>query len=191
MRTITTARVLLEPVTVATAVRLWKVLQAPDLRDFQDLPDLSPQAFERSVASRPKVLETGSVGRFEWLIVPRSAPDEAIGWVSVRIAERAPSIAEIGYSVVRDWRGRGIASEAVAALVEECFVVVNVRRVRAYCVPENHSSRAVLRNNGFTDDGILPHGATVQGHPVDVVSYVLERRVWDRTFTANRSAIGS
>jgi [ribosomal protein S5]-alanine N-acetyltransferase len=191
MRIIHTERLRLEPVTQANASVLWEVLQEPDLRDFQDLPDLDRAQFSRAVSARPARLEAGVAGRFEWLVFfERGAEAEPLGWVSLRIAERTYSTAEVGYSVVRAYRGRGIATEAVAALVHEGFVRAGLRRVRAYCVPENASSRAVLRRCGFEDDGVLPHGATVQGQPVDVVVFSLERERWS-TLKLDRSAIES
>ncbi|HVA32809.1 MAG TPA: GNAT family N-acetyltransferase [Candidatus Baltobacteraceae bacterium] len=190
MRTITTKRLRLIPVTPANAGVLWEVLQEPDLRDYQDLPDLGLEQFLGSVASRPIRLEPGVTGRFEWLVYVGNG-NEAVGWVSLRITERTRSTGEVGYSVVRAYRGRGIASESVAALVEEAFTTAQLRRVRAYCVPENVSSRAVLRRNRFEDDGMLPHGATVQGQPVDVIAYTLERDRWSAALKSARSATGS
>lgn len=190
MRTLNTPRLRLDPVTPANAAVLWNVLQAPHLREYQDLPDLSLEQFVAAVGERPQSLEPGATGRFEWLVF-RNGDKEAIGWISLRIAERMRSTGEIGYSIVRDYRGRGIATEAVAALIEESFGSVDLQRIRAYCVPGNLSSRHVLRNNGFEDDGILPHGATLAGQPVDVIAYTLERARWEARPTQNRSATGS
>ena len=190
MRTLGTKRLRLDPVTPANAAALWDVLQQPHLREFQDLPDLSREQFVATVAERPRVLAPGATGRFEWLVYADDGKN-AIGWISLRIADRTRSTGEIGYSVVRDYRGRGLASEAVAALVDEGFRHVGLQRVRAYCVPNNLSSRGVLRNNGFEDDGVLPHGATLAGQPVDVIAYTLERAHWEAKITPNRSATGS
>lgn len=182
----------LVPVTSENAGVLWDVLQTPDLRDYQDLPDIDVAQFQRSVAGRPQRLEPGAAGRFEWLVYfDHSSDGEPVGWVSLRISERTRSTAEIGYSVVRSYRGRGIASEAVATLVDEGFKAALLHRIRAYCVPENRSSRAVLQRNGFEDDGVLPHGATVQGQPVDVIAHSLDRKRWESVVTTDRSAIGS
>jgi ribosomal-protein-alanine N-acetyltransferase len=190
MRRLRTRRLRLEPVTPANAATLWSVLQAPNLRDYQDLPGLSLEQFTAAVAERPPALRAGAAGRFEWLVYRREGSD-AIGWVSLRIAERTRSTAEIGYSIVRDYRGQGLASEAVAALIEEGFRNAGLHRIRAYCVPGNLSSRGVLRNNGFEDDGVLPHGATLAGQPVDVIAYTLERARWEAGATESRSATGS
>jgi [ribosomal protein S5]-alanine N-acetyltransferase len=183
VRSISTERLRLVPVTPENANVLWDVLQLPGLRDFQDLPEVDLAQFRRNVASRPRMLESGTWGRFEWLIYLEGivAP---VGWASLRIGERTTFAAEVGYSIVQEYRGRGVATEAVGALVDDAFVRLRLRRVRAYCVPENLASRAVLERAGFQDDGVLPHGATVQGKPVDVLGYVLERAQWE----ARRSA---
>ena len=190
MRTIRTARLRLVPVTGTNAELLWEVLQEPDLRDYQDLPDLTRTQFLRAVGSRPTRLAPGAIGRFEWLVHFSNGP-ETLGWVSLRIPEPNRSNAEIGYSVVRAYRGQGIASEAVAGLVEEGFRRAQVRRLRAYCLPENLASRAVLRRNGFEDRGMLPRGATVAGKPVDVILHTLDRERWAAEATLNRQATRS
>ena len=178
MRTLASERLRLVPVTSQNAETLWKVLQQPGLREFQDLPDADLAQFRRMVAARPPKLEPGTWGRFEWLIYLESI-EEPVGWISLRVGERATSSGEIGYSVVEHFRGRGIATEAVLTLAAEAFTRVRLRKLRAYCVPENLSSRAVLANIGFEEDGILPHGATVGGEPVDVLGYVLDRERWE------------
>ena len=178
MRTLVSERLRLVPVTSQNAETLWKVLQQPGLREFQDLPDANLAQFRRMVAARPAKLEAGAWGRFEWLIYLEGI-DEPVGWASLRVGERATSSAEIGYSVVENFRGRGIATEAVLAIAAEAFAHVRLRKLRAYCVPENASSRAVLASAGFHEDGVLPHGATVGGEPVDVLGYVLDREQWE------------
>jgi ribosomal-protein-alanine N-acetyltransferase len=187
MRTIRTARLRLDPVSAANAATLWEVLQGPELREYQDLPDVNRSQFLRIVGARPTRLGTGSTGRFEWL-VHYAKGSEALGWVSLRIGESNRFAAEIGYSVVSAHRGRGIASEAVGALVDEGFRRARLREIRAFCLPENQASRAVLRRVGFADAGVLQRGATVGGRPVDVILHSLEYDRWAESATANRQA---
>lgn len=170
---------------------LWELLQEPDLRDYQDLPDVDRAAFLRIVNARPTRFGSGSIGRFEWLVHYVDGVQDPLGWVSMRIAEANRAAAEIGYSVVRQHRCRGIATEAVAALVEEGFRRARLEEVRAYCLPENLSSRAVLRRNGFEDRGTLPRGATVQGKPVDVIVHSLDRQRWTSALNASPAATRS
>ena len=186
MREIRTARLRLVPVTVKNAGVLWEVLQEPDLRDFQDLPNLNRDAFVKAVHARPKRFTAGTTGRFEWLLHFIHGL-EPLGWVSLRLSDGDKSSAEIGYSVVRAYRHRGIATEAVAALIGEGFHRARLQRIRAYCLPENHFSRAVLKRAGFETDGTLPRGATVQGRPVDVLTHILTCADWERTCHPERS----
>jgi RimJ/RimL family protein N-acetyltransferase len=191
VRLIRTARLRLVPVTVANAGILWEVLQAPDLRDFQDLPNVNRAQFLRTVGARPSRFGPGVVGRFEWLLHFAAEPGPPLGWVSLRVGENDRMSAEIGYSVVRTYRNRGIATEAVAALVDEGFHRAGLQRIRAYCLPENQSSRAVLKRSGFENEATLPRGATVQGRPVDVMSHALERDTWESQIRRNRQATRS
>jgi len=178
MRTLVTERLRLVPVTPQNAAALWQMLRQPGLREFQDLPEVDLVQFGRMVAARPQRFEPGAWGRFEWLIFFEGIA-EPVGWTSLRVGERVNSSAEIGYSVVQSYRGRGVATEAVRALASEAFSRLHLRKLRAYCVPENVPSRAVLASAGFEEDGVLPHGATVAGQPVDVLGFVLNREAWE------------
>ncbi len=191
MRLIRTARLRLVPVTAANAGILWDVLQEPDLRDYQDLPNLNRAQFLRAVGARPTRFGPGTVGRFEWLLHFAAPTSPPLGWVSLRISEHDRLSAEIGYSVVNTYRNRGIATEAVMALIEEGFHQADLQRIRAYCLPENESSRAVLKRSGFETEATLPRGATVQGRPVDVMAHALERQDWEAQLRRNRRATQS
>ena len=118
-------------------------------------------------------------------------PRARTAWLGLlRLSDGDKSSAEIGYSVVRAYRNRGIATEAVAALIGEGFHRARLQRIRAYCLPENHFSRAVLKRAGFETDGTLPRGATVQGRPVDVLTHILTCADWERTCHPERRAFG-
>ncbi|HKU66295.1 MAG TPA: GNAT family N-acetyltransferase [Candidatus Baltobacteraceae bacterium] len=177
MRTIRTERLRLTPVTVQNAGTLWTVLQQPDLRTYQELPTVGAAAFSDMVSKRPKVLRPGSSGRFEWLVYVARVR-KPVGWVSLRIAERDLETGEIGYSIVRDFRGRGVATEAVRALLDEAFTEGGLTRINAYCLPENAPSRRLLEHLAFTQEGTLPRGATVNGHIVDVLMHKMDRDRW-------------
>lgn len=185
MRTIRTERLRLTPVTVQNAGALWNVLQQPDLRMYQELPSVGAAAFADMVSKRPRVLRPGTSGRFEWLVYVTRVR-KPVGWVSLRVAERDLATGEIGYSIVRDFRGRGIASEAVRVLMDEAFTQGGLTRINAYCLPENKPSRRLLERLSFVPEGTLPRGATVNGHIVDVLMHKMER---DRWFQSGNSIV--
>ena len=176
MRVIRTQRLRLTPVTTQNAAVLWRLLQAPDLRMFQDLPNLSAGAFSGMVSGRPKRLRPGAVGRFEWLVYLHRMRRPA-GWVSLRISDRDDA-GEIGYTIAREFRSRGFATESVRALLEEAFTHAKLARVSAYCVPENRASRRVLARLGFREGTLVHNGASVAGRAVDVLHCIMARRDW-------------
>jgi RimJ/RimL family protein N-acetyltransferase len=179
MRTLHSDRLVLEPVDSRNARELWRVLGAPDLRRYQDIPRLRAEEFERQVRSRPRLLQARVTGRFEWL-VRAGEPIESVGWVSLRINERAPDIGEIGYSLIEAARGLGYATEALGAVVEEAFEASELGELQACCVPENTPSRAVLHRTGFREVRLLRGGAMIRGRHVDVLLYAVARGEWHR-----------
>lgn len=177
MRTIFTERLRLEPVDVRNARALWSLLNAPDLRKYQDIPRVSVEEFERQVRSRPRALDRRSTGRFEWLVYAEDLP---IGWISLRVNDRAGAVGEIGYSLLTTARSRGYATEAVSALVDEWFRASELQEIQACTVPENEPSRKVLARAGFTESRTIRGGAVIRGRHVDVVLYRLHRAEWHR-----------
>jgi len=80
--------------------------------------------------------------------------------------DRAGSV-EIGYSVLRQFRIQGYATEAVARLVTWAFSHQNVVEVAAETLPHLRQSIRVMEKNGFTYRG--------PGSEYGVVRYALQR----------------
>lgn len=56
----------------------------------------------------------------------------------------------IGYRLLRERWGRGIASETVRMLVNWLYTETDIEIITASTLPENKASAAVLKKNGFT-----------------------------------------
>lgn len=183
MKALFTRRLQLVPVDVKNARELWRVLNAPDLRKYQDIPRIPAEDFERQVRSRPRSLDGRSTGRFEWLLQTRDDPPRAIGWISLRVNDRTPHIGEVGYSLLEEARGFGYVTEALSATIDEAFTAGELEEMQACCVPENLPSRAVLNRTGFSEERTIRGGAVIRGRHVDVVLYRLTRAEWRRLAT--------
>jgi ribosomal-protein-alanine N-acetyltransferase len=93
----------------------------------------------------------GSIG---FLAPPAPAPDEV------------PEV-EIGYGLVSDARGRGVATEAVRAVLAQTDALGV--RVRASVLPDNAASIRVLAKCGFTElRGGNEEGELVMARPLRV-----------------------
>ena len=72
----------------------------------------------------------------------------------------AAGTAEIGFSIVADWRGQGLGTELVAGLGQQAAATGMVQRLVAHTEAGNLASQRVLLGNGFelidpADDGRL------------------------------------
>lgn len=122
---------------------------APAMRYFRDRltedPDAAPwygwYVLSRPTSQRPRTL-IGAGGFF--------GPPGADG------------IIEIGYSVARDFKRRGYATEFVRALVDHAFATGQVRRIVARTTAENPGSIRVLERAGFQFAGAGQEPGSVQ-----------------------------
>lgn len=64
-------------------------------------------------------------------------------------------IAEVGYWLGRRYWSRGIATEALHAIVDYAFGTYRLRRLQANVMAPNTSSARVLEHAGFTREGLL------------------------------------
>ena len=63
---------------------------------------------------------------------------------------------EIGYWLATAYRGKGIMTEAVKAIVDYGFTTRKLLRIDAPVYAFNKESAAVLVRNGFTMEGVMP-----------------------------------
>ena len=70
-------------------------------------------------------------------------------------ALRKPEAVEIGYTIFEPYRGRGYATEAVAALLEWARTQRGVERFVASVAPGNAPSLAIVRKLGFEQTGAV------------------------------------
>jgi RimJ/RimL family protein N-acetyltransferase len=91
---------------------------------------------------------------------------EAVGVAGYKGPPDAENEVEIGYSVLPSYHRRGLASEAVAALVAHAFDLHGVNRIVAHTLPHLDASIGVLHRTGFTLE------AELDGE--DVVRFVRE-----------------
>lgn len=83
----------------------------------------------------------------------------------------------IGYTLSKEYEGKGIATKAVAALVKYLFKEINLNRIQAFVMTENIKSAKVLLKNGFIKEGIIREGNYWTGHGIiDLELYSILKR---------------
>lgn len=92
------------------------------------------------------------------------------------ITERAVMCYEIGYDINPAYRRKGYGTEAVKAIIDYCFEVINIELLTATVYDWNIKSSNLLKKLGFIQEGkIRKVEKHVQLGPVDIVSFYIER----------------
>ena len=86
-----------------------------------------------------------------WTI--RSEDHTFLGEVGINLAPRRYRKAEIHYSLLPEYWGKGYASEAVNMIVKFCFDELNLHRIEAGVAVGNLASIRLLERMGFTKEG--------------------------------------
>ena len=102
-----------------------------------------------------------------WYLTTPDEPGELVGICGFKGRPDASGSIEIGYSVLEQFRRKGLASEAVASLVGWAFTHHNVSEVSAETFPYLTQSIRVLEKNGFMLTGA--------GSEAGVVRYAVKR----------------
>ncbi|HMZ08817.1 MAG TPA: GNAT family protein [Anaerolineales bacterium] len=90
----------------------------------------------------------------------------------------APRI-EVGYFLVKEFTGRGYATEAAMAAVRYAFENLKVLRIDLRCAADNTASIRVAKRCGFTQEGCFrQHHRKKDGTLVDMLWYGLLLSEW-------------
>ena len=147
MNTLRADGLTLEPQVAAHANEMFVVLSDPAIYEYENQP---PQSLEW-LRSRFIKLETrqSSDGKERWLNwVIRLPTSELIGYVQATL--KAHGSASIAYVLSSAHWDRGLASQAVVAMISELVQSYQVRSFSAVFKRENLRSRRLLERLGFT-----------------------------------------
>ena len=138
---------------------------AEDAEDMYALRNL-PECIARSVPPEPVTREEVErrcahtwahwlAGSRADLTIRDAATDAFAGDIGLFNPDRVTRQAMVGYSMVREWRGRGYVTRAVNLLTEWAFTDVGMERVIAGTAPDNTASQHVLSRAGFEREAYL------------------------------------
>ena len=91
---------------------------------------------------------------YQWAIELKEL-GEPVGSISVVHMNEDVSMAQIGYCIGKRWWHMGITSEALRAVMDFLFDVVDVNRIEAVHDPRNPNSSKVMEKCGMKYEGTL------------------------------------
>lgn len=92
---------------------------------------------------------------YNWAIIWKENGNEPIGNISIVDRKENISMVSIGYCIGRTWWHKGITSEALKAVMDFLFDVVEVKRIEARHDPRNPNSGEVMKKCGMKYEGTL------------------------------------
>jgi [ribosomal protein S5]-alanine N-acetyltransferase len=87
---------------------------------------------------------------------------------------------EIGFELSREHWGKGIAHEAVEAIISYGYENMNVQRIEALIEPPNLASQKLVEKLGFVREGLLRSYEFTGGKFDDLYMYSLLKQDFDR-----------
>lgn len=147
MRTVEAPTLTLEPQVAAHADAMFAVLNDPAMYEFENAPPVSLEWLR----TRFTKLETrrSADGQEQWLNWVIILPDRAlIGYVQATV--RVDGSALIAYELASAFWGRGLAHQAVSAMISELASSYQTRELWAVLKRANYRSMRILTRLEFT-----------------------------------------
>jgi len=178
--TIETERLVLRPVTPGDATAVFLYASNPNLTRFtlfethQTIDDsrwfVNDYVHSRYVNREPDPLA---------IVVKGDPLGAMVGAIGAHWASQPNGTMEMGYSIAEPYWGRGLVTEAAAAVTRQVFTEYAVERLQARVIAGNDASERVLQKLGFTREGVLRSLILRRGRCVDVIMYSLLRSEWE------------
>ena len=165
----------LRRVGVGDAARIAAYRSDPEVARYQSWTTYTLADAERLCGGQRGV-EMNTPGTWVQLAIVLASTGEMIGDCGLHFFEHDSTEIEIGITVAREHQGRGLASEAVAAIGAFAFGTLGKRAIRATVDARNAGARALLERAGFRP---VPGGVErvmFKGEWCDEHGYVLKRQ---------------
>lgn len=138
--------------------------------------DLSRKVFKRRLKRARRESIAGSEFSFLIWIDAQNGEELAGGLTLSNVRRRVAQQANLGYWMSADHAGKGIMSQAVAAILPFVFDELQLNRINAACLPDNLASKRVLEKNGFREEGYAENYLQIDGSWRDHTLFALTRQ---------------
>ena len=149
----------------------------PEVARFQSW-QATDEATLQSFLTEMARVELGTPGRwFQFAIVLR-ATGEFVGDCGFHLLLEDARQGEIGYTFSRAHQGKGLAQEAVSAMLTYIFATLDIHRIAAVTDVRNHRSIKLLERLSFRREGHTRQAFWNRGEWVDEYIYAMLRDRW-------------
>ncbi len=170
---ITTDRLLLRRFTRRDTDAVYDAIESslPQLSEFLPWAHAGYTREDAATYIRDSIGAWKEAKAFDFAIRLRSHPSHHLGNISIWHLSRFGRTGEVGYWVRSDHAGRGIATEATAAILDKGFMHLGLHKVTLRIASGNRGSERVAEKLGFTREGVLREELRINGVWVDHTLY--------------------
>lgn len=108
-----------------------------------------------------------------WAIALKEKPDMLIGTIGFWRLIKEHYRAEIGYMLMPEYAGKGLATEAINESIQYAFGPLELHSIEANIDPANKASEAVLRKCGFVQEAYFKENFFFDGRFLDSAIFSL------------------
>ena len=169
-----TERLVLREITPEDAGDLYRIFSDEEaMRYWSCRPFTSSRQAEGLIESMAQAFQQGA--GIHWAITWRDE-GRLIGKCGYNEWRKAHRRGDISYIIARDQWGKGLVSEALAAILKYGFNQMNLHSIEAGVTPGNDGSTRMLQRLGFRLEGHLKESFLVEDTFVDSLIYSLLRQ---------------
>ena len=156
----------LRAVTPDDAELYHRLLSVPEVTRFTDIPDSPTQKrSERFVSWMSRLHQKGH--GCAWVLEDKQT-QVLMGAIRINEIHKKEKLGVLGYELHPQFWGKGLMSEALAAVVTCGHEHFSLNRLEAWTLPGNDASDRVLLKNGFCYEGTLRQKAFFKGSYQDL-----------------------
>jgi RimJ/RimL family protein N-acetyltransferase len=177
-------RVLLRELAGADAETVFAYRSLPEVCRYQCWEPASVGEVRAFIDGLVEV-ELGAPGRWLQLGVQQRDSDELIGDCGIHVLAEDPSQAEVGITLAPEAQGRGLATEAMHALLDLLLGRLGLHRVIGSVDPRNTASVALMHRIGLRQEAHHVESLRFKGTWADDLIFAILDREWrDREQTS-------
>jgi RimJ/RimL family protein N-acetyltransferase len=152
-------------------------LNDPQVARYQSWESYTEQQ-AREVIEKQKTLSPGLPGQWFTFALELKETGALVGHVALKMLE--DNQAEIGFTLARDFHGKGLAFEAAARVLDYVFTKLKLHRVIAITDCENERSFSLLGRLGMRREGHFIQNIWFKGKWGSEYSYAILQEEWLR-----------
>ncbi|MEE9350327.1 MAG: GNAT family protein [Flavobacteriaceae bacterium] len=102
-----------------------------------------------------------------------------IGDCAIKISSLENGTASIGITITPNEQKKGLANEALKAIIDLLFRYKKVHRIVENLSADNKASRKLLKRHGFRKEGLFLEEHMINGKWSDLLQFALLKKEWD------------